>query len=76
MCMCMCKIGLQCGICICVSGCTQKECCDADEAFNLWLQRKKQQQLKEQQLEEMKRLEMESSSYMHQPEESAKAFRL
>ncbi|KAM9475755.1 coiled-coil domain-containing protein 181 isoform 2-T2 [Clarias gariepinus] len=54
----------------------KKECCDADEAFNLWLQRKKQQQLKEQQLEEMKRLEMESSSYMHQPEESAKAFRL
>ncbi|MCI4380519.1 hypothetical protein PGIGA_G00240890 [Pangasianodon gigas] len=54
----------------------KRECCDAEEAFKLWLQKKQQQQLKERQLEEMKRLEMESSSYLHQPEECEKAFRL
>lgn len=52
------------------------EGCDTDEAFKLWLQKKKQQQLKERQLEEMKRLEMESSIYLRQPEECKKAFRL
>ncbi|KAG7332778.1 hypothetical protein KOW79_004612 [Hemibagrus wyckioides] len=54
----------------------KRDCCDAEEAFKHWLQKKQQQQLKERQLEEMKRLEMESSSYLHQPEECEKAFRL
>lgn len=63
-------------MCARVSGCAQTECCDAEEAFKLWLLKKQQQQLKERQLEEMKKLEMESSSYQHQPEECEKAFRL
>ena len=54
----------------------QRECYDPEEAFKLWLQRKHEQQLKEKQLEEMKRLEQESSIYIHRPEESEKAFRL
>ncbi|KAL7829012.1 hypothetical protein SRHO_G00326460 [Serrasalmus rhombeus] len=41
----------------------KRECCDPEEAFKLWLQRKHEQQLKEKQLEEMKRLEQESSIY-------------
>ncbi|KAG9348823.1 hypothetical protein JZ751_029140 [Albula glossodonta] len=50
--------------------------CDPQEAFKLWLKRKQEQQVKDRQLEEMKRLEEESSYYLHNQEESERAFKL
>ncbi|XP_062854309.1 coiled-coil domain-containing protein 181 isoform X1 [Trichomycterus rosablanca] len=54
----------------------KRECCDPAEAYKLWLQKKQEQQMKERQLEELRRLELESSVYLHRPEECETAFRL
>ncbi|MBN3322710.1 CC181 protein, partial [Atractosteus spatula] len=49
---------------------------DPQEAFKLWLKRKHVQQLRERQMEEMKRLEEESTYYIHDREECERAFKL
>ncbi|XP_038657976.1 coiled-coil domain-containing protein 181 isoform X3 [Scyliorhinus canicula] len=48
---------------------------DPNEAFNLWLKKKREQQIKEQQLEAMRKREQDYNSKVHTREDSEKAFK-
>ncbi|XP_078415805.1 coiled-coil domain-containing protein 181 isoform X4 [Cetorhinus maximus] len=49
---------------------------DPNEAFNLWLKKKREQQIKEQQIEAMRKREQDYNSKVHTREDSEKAFKL
>uniref|UniRef100_UPI00398EF79F coiled-coil domain-containing protein 181 isoform X2 n=1 Tax=Pristiophorus japonicus TaxID=55135 RepID=UPI00398EF79F len=48
---------------------------DPNEAFNLWLKKKREQQIKEQQVEAMRKREQDYNSKVHTREDSEKAFK-
>ncbi|XP_067896013.1 coiled-coil domain-containing protein 181 isoform X3 [Heterodontus francisci] len=48
---------------------------DPNEAFNLWLKKKREQQIKEQQIEAMRKREQDYNSKVHTREDSEKAFK-
>ncbi|MEQ2183228.1 hypothetical protein GOODEAATRI_030620, partial [Goodea atripinnis] len=54
----------------------ERDSCDPEEAFKLWLQRKQEQQQKERQLVELRKLEEDSSYLLHSREECERAFKL
>lgn len=54
----------------------QKDSSDPEEAFQLWLQRKRQQQQREKQLLELKRMEEDTGYLLRSREECERAFRL
>ncbi|XP_078265366.1 coiled-coil domain-containing protein 181 isoform X2 [Rhinoraja longicauda] len=48
---------------------------DPNDAFNLWLRKKREQQVKEQQIETMRKREQDYNSRLHTREDSEKAFK-
>lgn len=48
---------------------------DPNDAFNLWLKKKREQQFKEQQIETMRKREQDYNSRLHSREDSEKAFK-
>lgn len=54
----------------------QKESCDPQESFRLWLQRKQQQQQRERQLMEVKKLEQDCGHLLRSREDCERAFKL
>lgn len=55
---------------------SQKESCDPQESFRLWLQRKQQQQQRERQLTEVKKLEQDCGHLLRSREDCERAFKL
>lgn len=55
---------------------SQKEPCDPQESFRLWLQRKQQQQQRERQLTEVKKLEQDCGPPWRSREDCERAFKL
>lgn len=55
---------------------SQKEPCDPQESFRVWLQRKQQQQQRERQLMEVKKLEQDCGHLLRSREDCERAFKL
>lgn len=54
----------------------QRDSCDPEESFQLWLQRKQEQQQKDKHLQEMKKLEEDSRYLLRSREECERAFKV